>query len=693
VKHVKFHLNRFLRRVRIHGGEFDTSARAMYREGVTSSLRADLRIVRRSTIERKQMSTKTTFKRIALVTVAAMGFGVMSVVPSTAATSADTLTLSSATASMKDSETSTATTATLAFYADAQTDSMTVTAFVTSSPAGSTAVPQLTLAETSNAWVSTAAITAAAGTVGQKLGQVAFVSTNAATAYATAKFNINLVASAGSEAAGVKAGTYVLTLAPAVTNGGGIKNAPNVTLTVTVTADANSSTVVTSATSIITTAADTQVTSDATVTASRTLAATTPGAAANHVAIIKVTKKNAAGITTTGESYTAVVKSGPGLLGSGALTTTYAPTSGGGTADARGRAITVRGDNEVAVFADGSSGVAVIEIQSALGVVLATETLTFFGTATTATATVAKAVVGVVATGADAVLVKLADSAGTNIMTSPTTFYVTSSDTTKISGNYTSQSVAYDATEGGYLVDVTPVAAGTASITIGTKSSATATTGVNAAAVSIRVGGGAAALDDVKVAFDKTSYLPGELATITVTPVDSAGLVLASSDTYTVFATGGIVAPVQLGTGSATITGTTANDGGLVGAGSGTDGVATYKVYMPAYQGTFVFKYTTGTMATTAKSAVARTVSVDVSAADGGAAAAAAEEATAAANDATDAALSAAEAAEAATAMAQEAVDAVAELSASVTKLISALRAQITTLTNLVVKIQKKVKA
>jgi hypothetical protein len=86
-------------------------------------------------------------------------------------------------------------------------------------------------------------------------------------------------------------------------------------------------------------------------------------------------------------------------------------------------------------------------------------------------------------------------------------------------------------------------------------------------------------------------------------------------------------------------------------------------------------------------------VTTDVSNPGVDAAAAAAEEATAAANDATDAALSAAEAAEAATAMAQEAVDAVAELSASVTKLISALRAQITTLTNLVVKIQKKVKA
>ena len=76
---MKFHLKRFLRRVRIHGGEFDTSARAMYREGVTSSLRAELRIVRGSTIERKQMSTKTTFKRIALVAVAALGFGVLSV--------------------------------------------------------------------------------------------------------------------------------------------------------------------------------------------------------------------------------------------------------------------------------------------------------------------------------------------------------------------------------------------------------------------------------------------------------------------------------------------------------------------------------------------------------------------------------------------------------------------------------------
>jgi hypothetical protein len=346
----------------------------------------------------------------------------------------------------------------------------------------------------------------------------------------------------------------------------------------------------------------------------------------------------------------------------------------------------------VTVYSDGSSGVSTIEIQSKAGVVLATETITFFGDATVAKATVVNAVIGTAAaTGLDAILVELTDASGT-IVSNVTTMYVSSSATTVISGAYTSQTVAYDTTDKGYYVDLTGVAAGTASITVGTKSSATATTGVDAAAVSVRVGGSATKLDDVKVEFDKASYLPGELAIIKVTPVDSAGLVLAP-DTYTVFATGGIVAPVAAGTGSNTITGTTAEDGGVAGKGTGADSVATYKYYMPAYQGTFVFKYTTGTMATTAKSAVARTISVTVVAADGGAAAAAAEEATAAANDATDAALSAAEAAEAATAMAQEAVDAVAELSAQVTSLISALRAQITALTNLVVKIQKKVKA
>jgi hypothetical protein len=87
------------------------------------------------------------------------------------------------------------------------------------------------------------------------------------------------------------------------------------------------------------------------------------------------------------------------------------------------------------------------------------------------------------------------------------------------------------------------------------------------------------------------------------------------------------------------------------------------------------------------------TVSVEAGVSAAETAADAAAEATDAANAATDAANAAAEAADAATAAAQDAADAVAALSAQVASLISGLKSQLTALTNLVIKIQKKVKA
>jgi len=88
------------------------------------------------------------------------------------------------------------------------------------------------------------------------------------------------------------------------------------------------------------------------------------------------------------------------------------------------------------------------------------------------------------------------------------------------------------------------------------------------------------------------------------------------------------------------------------------------------------------------------TVSVtDAASSQAQAAADAAAEATDAANAATDAANAAAEAADAATAAAQDAADAVAALSTQVSEMVNALKKQITALTNLVIKIQKKVKA
>jgi hypothetical protein len=102
---------------------------------------------------------------------------------------------------------------------------------------------------------------------------------------------------------------------------------------------------------------------------------------------------------------------------------------------------------------------------------------------------------------------------------------------------------------------------------------------------------------------------------------------------------------------------------------------------------------TTGVGASLAPAGV-NSVSVETSAATSTSDAIdAANEATDAANAATDAANAAAEAADAATAAAQDAQAAVAELATKVASLIAGIKAQITTLTNLVIKIQKKVRA
>jgi hypothetical protein len=101
--------------------------------------------------------------------------------------------------------------------------------------------------------------------------------------------------------------------------------------------------------------------------------------------------------------------------------------------------------------------------------------------------------------------------------------------------------------------------------------------------------------------------------------------------------------------------------------------------------------YVGGSYAPAGNNTVAVTVTAETTAAQ--IAADSAAEATDAANAATDAANAAAEAADAATAAAQDAADAVAALSTQVSEMVSALKKQITALTNLVIKIQKKVKA
>jgi trimeric autotransporter adhesin len=673
MKHVTFHLPSFLRRVRIHGGEFDSSARAMNREEQVRLLQADLRIVRGSTIERKQMST--TIKRVALVAVAALGLGVLSVAPSNAANQGDTLVLSSATATQETTDTATAgsATATLSFLASAAGDSMSVTASLTSFPAGNTALPVFDLVETTTGTIAANAPAGTAQNTGALSGLVQYVSA-AATGSISAKYKVYMNAP-------TVAGTYVVKLTPAVVAGGGSLNATAQTLTITVTAKAAISTVAASATSILNAGETTSATADMTVTGDRT--ASTSVAAAT----IKVGLLNAAAAAVTAESYTATI-AGPGILGAGVQ------DANGGDITAAGRALTVRNGDVVRVFPDGTSGVATITIGSAAGVILATETVTFFGAVASIVTTVKKPVLGGTTAVAGVLDIVVKDAAGVVVSNlGANSVRLVSSDATKIAGAYTAVTPVWSATTQSYAVPVTPVAAGTANITVTTKSSATATTGVDAAAVSVRVGGAAAQLDGLLVATDKLTYAPGELVTLTVTPTDAAGLVL-SDETYTVFTSAGIVASHTVSmVGTGTLVSASAQDGGVAGTGTAT-GVATYKFYAPNIEGDMTLSWTRSTsFATAANDSLKGSITLAISSPGTAAATDAANEATDAANAATDAALAAAEAADAATTAAQEASDAVAALSASVTKLIAGLQSQIRSLAAVVAKIAKKVRA
>jgi hypothetical protein len=555
---------------------------------------------------------------------------------------------------------------------------MSVVASLVSAPAGNTVLPSLILVETTAAVAKNGATELTLGDVtGVSAGNAIAVAPKAwaANVNVSAKFNVFM-------ASPTKVGTYVVKLTPSVTgSAGGTLSGSAQTLTITVTQNAATDTVAASAESILNAGETASATADATVTAAKTASTATASAT------IKVTLKNAAGVTTTGESYTATI-AGPGLLGSTANSGTTIDGS------ATGRAITVKAGDVVQVYADGSSGVSTITIGSAAGVILATEKVTFFGDAATISATVAKTVIG---TGDNTKVLEVTvkDAAGVSVSNLDGKLGVVSSDIKKVSTSYASTGT-YDATTGTYLVSVTGVAAGTANLTVTTKASAAATTGIDAAAaVSVRVGSYKPA--SVKVTTDKASYAPGEKGSLKVELFDADGLEVVSGETYTaIFDAEGIASSYAL------------TDSSKLPAGedviSYASGGRLYTFYTPITEGDVKFSWTTGATASfgakgnagglaTANQEKAGSVTIAVSSAATSAAIDAANEASQAASDATDAALAAADAADEATSKAQEAVDAVATLSAEVSKMISALKAQIKTLSNLVTKIAKKVKA
>ena len=438
-----------------------------------------------------------SFKKIALGVAAAMTFGVISALPTSAAVIAPTLSIDTATTTVTAGESATAV-VTLSFISETKADTATVLAAIFSQPTGSAKTATLSLVET-----NTATVAFGSGNTSADVN-----STVNTAGYVTAKFKVTLDAP-------TVAGTYVTNIIPTRPTG-----AASVSWTVTVKA-ADLTPSASTTTSILNSGEVTTATTDASVYAPK---ATSTDAAA----VIVVTPKNAAGGNAT-ESILATV-TGSGLIGYGTNATTMT---------AMGRALVIPSGNYIGVFADGTAGVGTITLTTLTGTVLATEQVTFYGDIATIVATPVKSVIAV---GANTTTVKAVAKDASGVTVGAGTLYAYSSDIATVSDSATAATIV----DGVATFTITGVKAGGVALTIksGTIASAPVSTRVEAAAAT------------VKISFDKNTYLPGEAATITVQVVDAAGLPVSGKTHANAFATGGITSTYAFGSGSDVLTAT-----------------------------------------------------------------------------------------------------------------------------------------
>ena len=671
------------------------------------------------------MSTKTTFKRIALVVVAALGFGMLSVAPSSAGQE-----LSSATIVSQDATCSvgTDTKATIALSYVAIGDRIGIHG------AAFYAVPSTSSRYTEEESLVWADVTDMSVNTNSTNGLVYQNYTNDAVDGNFAKYTVG----AQTEATAVgrttsyvtltfrpdKAGSYMVRIfaAPHQT-----KDAQFVDWNVTCA----SPTISAAASTAYETAADSTNQADFAQLTNNKGNAAASSAVGNLAGVVNVRQSSgstALPLITGGKISVTVSGSGSvklvDLADTCSSTNTVRAVTGDSTALSQ----------KICIYSDGTSGVGTIKWSTG-STELGSTTATFYGAPATYTATINNAViepttaVAASTTGMSngnrrAVQVVVKDANG--VVVPNANVYMNSSNKAAISGSY---QLATSDSLGRARFDLTGVAAGTSNLTFTNRASSTATTPtteITAGPLEVRVGSTAA--DKVAIAFDKASYQPGEQAKITVTVTDSKGNAVPRG-IYSLFNSAlSASLPLTIGStpGTAVATASCADAYGVptapantcaagstqsspaLNAGqvwiSGSTGVATFSVNMPSIPGSMTISGTVSTylnsgLSANAGTAISATAAVEVNtgtqlAIDTAQAATdAAAEATDAANAATDAANAAAEAADAATAAAQDAADAVAALSVQVSEMVDALKKQITALTNLVIKIQKKVKA
>jgi hypothetical protein len=642
------------------------------------------------------MSTKTTFKRIALVAVAALGFGVLSVVPSQATVSALTVSTPTAgtagAAGAANTDTNTASTFSVSALFDAGLADTVTVSFVQNGdfPATAAVAPRLAFLETTTAaatqvdtstahagdsyvskWSATESITSAgvysisrtsAGYAGAKFGL--FLESVTSTTRPAGAYNFTIIVKqySGSVA------TPVTTTYPA-------------TITIAAAAAAKAA-VASAATAYIqaqgTVSSWTGVLADS-VTAGSLVAGTPIGT-------IRVVNQSAAGVSAV-DTIT-VAMTGVGYL----ITGTAGPAT-----PITGRSFVVTNEDilDMQVVADGSSGAGTVTITTGVGASFV-KTVTFFDTKpATATATVKKAFIKA-GTGSVAKVfaVEVKDTAG-NAVTNITKLTAVATDTATTVGGVAACSTTYNTTDKVYYCEV----AGLSATKFGPVAYTITATGADAAATAVKTSATVTFSDVVAtkaVLAGPASGTPGATVDYTITLTDKNGYAVAD-EIYGagVEATGGDIFS------KAVVSGWTTAPFAATESWTSVSGVITSKGILPiAGVATGTWTLAGDGLQTLAGDAIDKTigkttltVTTDVANPGVDAATDAANEATDAANAATDAALAAAEAADAATTAAQEASDAVAALSETVTKLISDLQAQIKSLAAVVAKIAKKVKA
>jgi len=595
------------------------------------------------------MSTKTNFKRIALVAVAALGLGVLSSVPSNAAiTGTLSVTAANGTATTAVVDSTTAGTISVRWLGTAANDSVLITTALNTKPTLATTSPSINFYPVDTVGSNSAAtLFPASRTTNQGINaaQDTAVVNAVSSGYSAGKFKFQL-----DTTVAIVAGTYsyTLTLTPYTNIGSGstAESTKAVTQEVTIVVSAltaNSTTPASTFSSAVLVSGTTVDSSTADGT-SIALAGTASGSA-SAVAFVKLRNSSNGAVETIDSLTVTIDKGNVGSTSTAAqgknVIINYAPASPDGGV-------------KVFVFPDGSTGAATITIATKSAGSF-TKTLSWYGT--DVKSIVAQQRLTVIATGSQSGAVRAqAFDANTVNQGSATALYAYSSDTSVISTyGAACSAAAISSADGLWYADcpLTGVKAGTANITIRDAATLALST-VASNAVSVRVSTGVAT--SFTLTTDKASYAPGEKGYVIVTVKDAAGLVMPVRTSTATLASGGISTTAQLGAASDTLTATsfaTARSSSGSNSPSSNDPIKFYVFYAPSTAGSVTFSALGTSTFSAASQSVATTATITVA-------------------DSASAALAA--------------VSALAVTVAS-------LKTLITTLTNLVLKIQKKVKA